>query len=179
MGEVALEATALGKSAVYEYWKGTGQFGLGATLPTTEGLKRLVQSERPNRRDDRSFPSGHTSISFSAAGYLHARYGWEWGAPALVAAGRVSWTHVEAREHRWEDAIASAAIGTLSAHLLTSPRDARVQLLPWGGNHSGRRGGTTGVLAVPLLLLRWSGLWRPLGGRARRRFLGSRRTRQP
>ena len=139
VGEVALVATALGKSAAEEDWKGAGQLGLGlgATWLTTEGLKRLVESERPNGRDDRSFPSGHTSISFSAASYLHVRYGWEWGAPALVAAGLVGWTRVEAHEHRWEDVVAGAAIGTLSAHLLASPRDAKVRLLPWGDTKGG------------------------------------------
>jgi len=138
-GQVALVATAFGKSAAEEDWRGAGQLGLGlgATIVTTEGLKRLVGSERPNMRDDRSFPSGHTSISFSAASHLHARHGWEWGAPALVTAALVGWTRVEAREHRWEDVIAGAALGTLSAHLFTTPHDSGVRLIPWGGTRGG------------------------------------------
>jgi membrane-associated phospholipid phosphatase len=45
---------------------------------------------RPNGRNNRSFPSGHTSISFAAASYLHQRYGWEVGVPATFAAGLVA-----------------------------------------------------------------------------------------
>ena len=139
VGEVGLVAAALGKTIAEEDREGAKQFafGMGTTVASTEALKRLVGSERPNGRDDRSFPSGHTSISFSAAGHLHARYGWEWGAPALVVASFVGWSRVEAREHRWEDVIAGALLGTASAHAFTSARDDRVRLLPWGDTKGG------------------------------------------
>ncbi len=139
VGEVGLVAAALGKTIAEEDHDGARQFafGMGTTVASTEVLKRLVGSERPNQRDDRSFPSGHTSISFSAAGHLHARYGWEWGAPALVVASFVGWSRIEAREHRFEDVIAGALLGTVSAHAFTSARDDRVRLLPWGDTKSG------------------------------------------
>lgn len=138
-GEVALVAVALGKTVAEGDRTGAGQFaiGMGTTVATTEVLKRLVGSERPNGRDDRSFPSGHTSISFAAAGHLHARYGWQWGAPALATAAFVGLSRVEAREHRWADVAAGALLGTVSAHIFTSPRDAAVQLLPWGDTQGG------------------------------------------
>ncbi len=134
VGEVALVAAALGKTIAEKDGAGARQFAfnMGSTVAATEVLKRAVGSERPNGRNDRSFPSGHTSISFSAAGHLHARYGWEWGAPALAAAAFVGWSRVEAKQHRWEDVIAGALLGTASAHLFTTPLDARVKLLPWG-----------------------------------------------
>lgn len=139
VGEVALVAAALGKTIAERDGGGGKQFALnmGTTIATTEALKRAVGSERPNGRNDRSFPSGHTSISFSAAGHLHARYGWEWGAPALAAAAFVGWSRVEANEHRWEDVIAGALLGTASAHLFTTRLDDRVQLLPWTGTDGG------------------------------------------
>lgn len=138
-GEVALVAVALGKTVAAADREGAGQFalGMGTTAAATEVLKRLVGSERPNGRDDRSFPSGHTSISFAAAGHLHARYGWEWGAPALATAAFVGLSRVEAREHRWIDVAAGALLGTAGAHLFSSPHDARVRLLPWGDTQGG------------------------------------------
>jgi len=138
-GEVSLVAVALGKTIAEADRQGAGQFalGMGTTIGATEALKRIVGSERPNGRDTRSFPSGHTSISFSAAGHLHARYGWEWGAPAIVVASIVGWSRVEAREHRWEDVLAGAILGTVSAHAFTSVHDPNVRLLPWGDARSG------------------------------------------
>ncbi len=138
-GEVALVAAALGKTIAEKDRDGAKQFAfhLGPTIATTEVLKRVVGSERPNGSNDRSFPSGHTSISFSAAGHLHARYGWEWGAPALAVAAFVGWSRVEAKQHRWEDVIAGALLGTASAHVFTTPLDARVKLLPWGDTRGG------------------------------------------
>lgn len=139
VGEVGLVAVALGKTVAEADGAGARQFafGIGTTVASTEVLKRLVGSERPNGRDDRSFPSGHTSISFAAAGHLHARYGWEWGAPAIVVASFVGLSRVEAREHRWEDVIAGALLGTVSAHAFSSPHHSGVRLLPWGDTKGG------------------------------------------
>ena len=138
-GEVALVAVALGKTVAEGDRAGAGQLalGMGSTVAATEALKRLVGSERPNGRDDRSFPSGHTSISFGAAAHLHARYGWQWGAPALATAGLVGLSRVEAHEHRWIDVAAGALLGTVSAHLFASPYDSTIQLLPWGDTQGG------------------------------------------
>src|SRR5689334_12555681 len=72
VGEIGLIGLALGKSAAERDWQGVKQFGLTAvtTLGITTGLKYGFPEERPNHSDDKSFPSGHTSASFAAAGYL-------------------------------------------------------------------------------------------------------------
>lgn len=139
VGEAGLVAVALGKTIAEEDREGGKQFAfnMGMTVVTTQALKRIVGSERPNGRNDRSFPSGHTSISFSAASHLHARYGWEWGTPALAVAAFVGVSRVEARQHRWEDVIAGALLGTASAHVFTTRLDDRVRLLPWGDTKGG------------------------------------------
>src|SRR3954471_12299924 len=54
---------------------------VGVTLATTYTLKYTVDEARPNG-GTHSFPSAHTSISFSAAEYIRKRYGLEWGIPA-------------------------------------------------------------------------------------------------
>ncbi|OJU59000.1 MAG: hypothetical protein BGO08_04765 [Altererythrobacter sp. 66-12] len=135
--EWSLVGLALGKSVADEDWNGAAHLGLsvGAATGTTQILKRAFPETRPDGSDRRSLPSGHASTAFAAAGYLHQRYGWQWGLPATVAAGFVGFSRVEARKHHWYDVVAGAAIGEGSAFLLTSPRDDRVILLPWGDTH--------------------------------------------
>ena len=93
---------------------------LGATMATTFALKYAVNSRRPDG-GHHSFPSGHTSISFSSAEYLRKRYGWEYGLPAYGVASWVAYTRVNANRHRPSDVVAGAAIGILSSTLLTRP----------------------------------------------------------
>ena len=71
IGEIGLISLALGKSAAEHDWQGVKQFGLteGVTLGLTTGLKYALPEERPDHSDNKSFPSGHTSASFAAAGY--------------------------------------------------------------------------------------------------------------
>jgi membrane-associated phospholipid phosphatase len=67
-------ATALPISVVaHEAWRRDGQglwqFGLsyGVTVAASEVLKRTTHSQRPDRSNDLSFPSGHASQAFAAA----------------------------------------------------------------------------------------------------------------
>ncbi|HEX8448930.1 MAG TPA: phosphatase PAP2 family protein [Allosphingosinicella sp.] len=138
-GEAALVAAAIGLPAAKGDGEGALQAGgsLAASFAVTEGLKRLVDERRPDGSDRRSFPSGHTSASFAAAATLHRRYGWKVGLPATVLAGFVGVARVEARKHFWHDVVAGAAIGEAAGFLITSRRDSRVQLVPWGDSGSG------------------------------------------
>ena len=137
VGEVGLVALSLGKTAADEDWQGAKELGLtlGVTAGATAGLKSAFPEERPNRRDDKSFPSGHTSVSFAAAGYLQRRYGWQWGLPATLAAGIVGLSRVESKDHHWYDVVAGAALGEATAYVFTRPRDSNVRILPWGDTH--------------------------------------------
>jgi membrane-associated phospholipid phosphatase len=139
VGEAGLVALALGKSAADRDWDGTRELALtlGATAGTTYALKHIFPETRPDGSDNRSFPSGHTSISFAAAGYLQQRYGWEWGLPATAAAALVGVSRVESKDHHWYDVVVGAAIGEGAAFLLTSPRDSQVRVFPWGDTHGG------------------------------------------
>lgn len=112
-------------------------FGVGATEAETWGLKHAFPETRPNGRDRRSFPSGHTSLSFAAATYLDRRYGWSWGAPAFAAATLVGVARVESHDHHWYDVLAGAALGGGTAWLVTKPQSERVAILPWAGGHGG------------------------------------------
>jgi len=133
VGEVSLVALALGATVEERDWPGGRQLALSlaATEAETYGLKHAFPETRPNGRNNRSFPSGHTSIAFASAGYLHQRYGWQVGLPATLAAGLIGLARVEAHEHHWYDAVAGAAIGEATAFIITRPRDGGVMLTPW------------------------------------------------
>jgi membrane-associated phospholipid phosphatase len=89
------------------------------TLAATEVLKLTVHETRPNGHDDKSFPSGHTSVSFAAAQYMQMRGGWEYGVPAYIAATLVGYSRVRADEHYWKDVAAGAALGIASSYYFT------------------------------------------------------------
>lgn len=110
--------------------QGTVQFAesVGLTLGTTYILKYSVNEQRPNG-GSQSFPSAHSSISFSAAEFMRKRYGWEYGIPAYALASFVAYSRVEAGEHYAHDVIAGAAIGIASSYIFTRPyKGWRVQL---------------------------------------------------
>jgi membrane-associated phospholipid phosphatase len=120
--QFVLPATAGGLTLGYQDYKGTLQFGESAalTLGVTYGLKYAVSERRPNG-GGQSFPSAHSSISFSSAEFLRKRYGWEYGLPAYAAASFVAYSRVESSEHHPHDVIAGAAIGILSSYIFTKP----------------------------------------------------------
>jgi len=120
--QFALPITAAGLTLAYRDGKGALQFAESAsvTLGVTYALKYAVNETRPNG-GHQSFPSAHTSISFSAAEFMRKRYGWEYGVPAYALASFVAYSRVEAREHYAHDVIAGAAIGIASSYIFTRP----------------------------------------------------------
>ena len=111
-------ALTLGK----QDYRGTLQFGesLALTEGITYGLKYTVHETRPNG-GAHSFPSEHTSVSFSAAEFMRKRYGWEFGVPAYAGASFVAYSRVESGNHWAHDVIAGAGIGIASSYLFTRP----------------------------------------------------------
>jgi membrane-associated phospholipid phosphatase len=89
-------------------------------MAVTYGLKYTISEKRPNG-GSRSFPSGHTSLSFSAAEFMRKRYGWEYGVPAYAVASFVGYSRVESNQHHPRDVFAGAAIGILSSYIFTRP----------------------------------------------------------
>lgn len=136
-GRDALVLLALGLPAANGDWTGDLQAGgsIGAAFLVTAGLKEAIPEWRPDRSDRKSFPSGHTSSAFAASATLQNRYGWQIGLPAQAVAAFVGVSRVEARKHKWHDVIAGAAIGETSGFLITSRRNAAVQVVPWGDLH--------------------------------------------
>jgi membrane-associated phospholipid phosphatase len=90
------------------------------TAGITYGLKYSVKSTAPDGQAH-SFPSGHASITFSAAQFLQTRYGWEYGVPAYALASVTAYSRVFGDQHHWGDVLAGAAIGMASSYLFTTP----------------------------------------------------------
>jgi len=80
------------------------------TLGTVYALKNIVREQRPNGSDFKSFPSETTALSASGSSFLWRRYGWEYGLPAFAATQFVSYSRVQARQHRWYDTLASSGV---------------------------------------------------------------------
>lgn len=84
------------------------------------GLKHSIHEWRPDKSDNKSFPSGHATMSFAGAHALQKEFGhvspWIAVGGYAVAAG-VSIDRVARDRHHWYDVCAGAAIGVLSTEL--------------------------------------------------------------
>jgi len=76
-------------------------------------LKYSVGRERPDGRDNLSFPSGHTSTAFSLAAVADHHYGWKVGLPAYVLASGIGLSRIESNRHHLSDVLAGATLGLI------------------------------------------------------------------
>ncbi len=127
---VLLPAAGLTGILICKDWQGLKQGALAGitTLGVTTALKYIVDKERPDKSNHRSFPSMHTSVAFTAATFIGQRYGWKWGLPACALVGYVGWTRVYGKKHDWWDVAAGAAIGIGSTFIYTRPFAQKHQL---------------------------------------------------
>lgn len=89
-------------------------FNIGTTLT----LKKLIVAERPNGTPE-SFPSGHTSMAFQGASFVHLKHGWRKAWPLYLGACYTGWSRVATDNHYWRDVAAGAALGVLSSYIAT------------------------------------------------------------
>ena len=118
-----LPATAYASTFVFNDKQGRKQFykSFLSNAAVTYALKSTVKKTRPDHSGNDSFPSGHTSVTFQAATFIHKRYGLKLSIPAYLAASYVGWSRVEADKHDTTDVVAGAAIGALSSYYFTTP----------------------------------------------------------
>jgi membrane-associated phospholipid phosphatase len=90
------------------------------TVGTAYALKNIVRERRPDGSDYHSFPSETTALAASGSSFLWGRYGWDYGLPALVATEFVSYSRVQAKQHRWYDTLASSGIAAGCGYFVTS-----------------------------------------------------------
>ena len=110
-------------------WRGLG-VGVGTMLlegGVTTGLKELTGRERPNGKNDRSFPSGHAGQAASRAALT--RYNLrhidmpDWARSAanvtlFSVAGGAAWARVEAEKHYPSDVMFGYALGNFIARFM-------------------------------------------------------------
>jgi len=141
IGAYSLIAVSVGLPALQGDKAGALQAAgsFGATSFVTEGLKQTFPKTRPDLSDRKSFPSGHTSRSFSAAASLMNRQGAKVGVPAFLVAGFVGLARVEGKKHYWTDVLAGAAIGTSIGLLITKdrPEEVKTAFVPWADVQGG------------------------------------------
>lgn len=83
-------------------------------------LKYSINRRRPDGRDQRSFPSGHTSLAFTGATFVNQRYGWAFGIPMFIAASATAYQRVDSDKHDFWDVLGGAIIGITSSVVHTS-----------------------------------------------------------
>ncbi len=119
---IGLSASGVASTLARGDREGARQMGsaMVVTITLTVALKHALNEKRPNGKDH-SFPSGHSSIAFSVAEFMRARYGWAEGGFAYGAASFVACSRVLAKQHYVHDVVAGALLGATSAFLLTKP----------------------------------------------------------
>lgn len=96
------------------------------TAHLTTFLKYSVERRRPDGSNTRSFPSGHTSISFAASGFVYYRYGWQWSVPFYAVSTGIGYSRVNVRAHWFSDVVAGAALGQIMAKVFTTKYNVRI-----------------------------------------------------
>ena len=136
--EYAMPAAALGTTYLIGDEEGRVQFYKSAltAFGLTHGLKWAIQETRPTGHHRSSFPSGHTSASFSAASFAQQRWGWKYGVSAYLLASYVGWSRVETQAHFTHDVLAGAAIGIMSTYWFTTSISEEIAVGPVVGSNS-------------------------------------------
>jgi membrane-associated phospholipid phosphatase len=119
---VLIPSITFGTTLYYDNKEGQRQLYKSFATNTliTYGLKYGVKRERPNREDNYSFPSGHTSATFQSASFIHKRYGLKYAIPAYIGVTFVGYSRVDSKSHYKSDVLAGAIIGSLSSFYFTT-----------------------------------------------------------
>ena len=126
----ALPISTIATTIFIKDYKGLKQFSKGflVNAVTTEALKLIIKKERPNHANFKSFPSGHTSITFQSAAFIQKRYGWEYGIPVYALAAFTGYSRIESKNHYFIDVLAGAAIGISSSYLFTTEYEKNIEV---------------------------------------------------
>jgi len=116
--QVIVPAYAFGMAMNEDDWVGAKQFAYSfATMEASVySLKYLVKERRPNKADNRSFPSGHTASAVSGAAFIHGRYGIKRAAVPYLMSGFTAYSRIVANKHFWWDTLAGATIAGLISY---------------------------------------------------------------
>ena len=96
---------------------------------TTLAFKYAFGRVRPDG-SARSFPSGHTAVSFASATVLERHFGWKVGVPAFALASYVAASRVEGRRHYLSDVAFGAALGIVAGRTVPIGHGRSLMLTP-------------------------------------------------
>ncbi|SFV59108.1 Membrane-associated phospholipid phosphatase [hydrothermal vent metagenome] len=115
--QIAIPSTAYATTLYLDDKEGQMEFykAYGITLATTNVLKYGVREQRPDSDTKDSFPSGHTSVSFFGASFIHKRYGFEYAVIPYIGAIYTGYSRVHSKRHYTHDVIAGAIVGIASS----------------------------------------------------------------
>lgn len=91
----------------FRYWAASN---IG-TIALTYALKYGIGRTRPDGSDNRSYPSGHSSVAFATATMYQMWYGWKGGVPAYAFATLTAFQRLDDNRHWFSDVVMGAAIG--------------------------------------------------------------------
>ncbi|MBC8412423.1 MAG: phosphatase PAP2 family protein [Nitrospira sp.] len=116
-----IPSTVIAATYYIDDTQGRAQFykSLLASAAAAGGLKYTINRTRPDG-GSRSFPSGHSTISFQGAAFVHKRYGFQRALPAYLGAAFVGYSRVQSDRHYLEDVLAGAALGIASSYFFTA-----------------------------------------------------------
>lgn len=101
-------------------------------------LQQAIKEQRPDGSGWDSFPSDSTSTAFAAASSIEARYGWNYGLPAYLAAAFVGYSRVEAEKHHWGDVAAGAVLGWAVGQIVTKRASAAPEIQAFADSSGAR-----------------------------------------
>jgi membrane-associated phospholipid phosphatase len=127
---IALPVVAGGITILKKDRRGSAQLVVetALTVGTAYALKQLVRERRPDGSDYQSFPSDTTALAASGSSFLWGRYGWQYGLPAAALTQFVSYSRIQARQHRWYDTLASSAMAAGYGYVVTTPFKRRYNI---------------------------------------------------
>ena len=119
----AIPATAYGTTLYTQDTQGQEEFykAYGSTLGTAVALKYMVNEERPDKSNNRSFPSGHTASAISGATFIHKKYGFKYAVLPYLGAIYTGYSRVHSDKHFTHDVLAGALIGGIASWYFVSP----------------------------------------------------------
>lgn len=124
---IAVGAYAVGRLAHQDRMAHVGADLIRAQLVSgviTHSLKLITRRERPAGPEDTvtastSFPSGHSSATWTTATVLWRHLGWKVGIPASLLASFASASRLQQNAHYMSDVLFGAAIGVASGRTVT------------------------------------------------------------
>jgi membrane-associated phospholipid phosphatase len=93
----------------------------------TQGLKYAVPRDRPDGGRN-SFPSGHTSATFTTAAVIQHRFGWKAGVAAYAVGAYVGAARLGERQHYLSDVLFGAALGAAAGRAVAAAHNPRARL---------------------------------------------------